>query len=80
MKATHVTSFILVVIGALNWGIVGLGYWFGAGWSWNVVNMILGSWPGVESVVYVLVGLAGLVLLFTHKKDCKGCQAPAQAM
>jgi len=71
MKATHVISFILVAIGGLNWGLVGLGEWFGH--NWNVVNHLLGAWPMVEGLVYVLVGLATLVLIFSHKKNCMAC-------
>jgi uncharacterized membrane protein YuzA (DUF378 family) len=73
MKATHVISFILLVIGGLNWGLIGLGIWFGG--NWNLVNQIFGSWPMVESTIYVLVGLATIVLIATHKKSCKNCQA-----
>ncbi|HVT74838.1 MAG TPA: DUF378 domain-containing protein [Candidatus Paceibacterota bacterium] len=65
MKALHMIAFILVVVGAVNWGLTALG--------WNLVNMILGSWPAVEKIVYILVGLSGLLVLFTHKKDCKAC-------
>ena len=75
MKATHVISFILVAVGALNWGLVGIGEWAGAGLSWNLVNWIFGSWPVVEALVYVLVGVAALVLVFTHKKHCKACES-----
>ncbi len=49
---------ILVIIGALNWGLVGIGDF--AGSNLNVVNLLLGSWPTVESIVYILVGLAGV--------------------
>ena len=73
MKATHMVSFILVAIGGLNWGLVGLGGFTGS--DWNVVHFILGAWPMVEWAVYVLVGLSALLLLFTHKKDCKMCSA-----
>jgi len=73
MKATHKISFILLVIGGLNWGLVGLGDWFGG--NWNVVNLLLGSWSGVEALVYVLVGVSAVVLLFTHKRDCKCCDS-----
>ena len=58
-------SIVLVVIGAINWGLVGIGSLMSS--NWNVVNMILGSWPTVENIVYILVGLAGLwelVMLF----------------
>ena len=66
MKALHMVSFVLVVVGALNWGLVGL-------FNLNLVMMLLGSWPMVEKLVYVLVGLSALYLLVTHKNDCKIC-------
>lgn len=74
MKALHTVAFILVVVGGLNWGLVGAG-------GWNLVEMLLGSWMWVEKLVYVLVGLSALYLVFTHKKSCKDCcgsDAPAQ--
>ena len=46
---------LLVVIGALNWGIVGL-------FDTNVVEEILGTGTAAD-VVYVLVGLAGLAIM-----------------
>lgn len=52
-------SRILVVVGGVNWGLVGLGMLFG-GADWNVVHLILGSVPQLEAVVYVLVGLAAV--------------------
>jgi uncharacterized membrane protein YuzA (DUF378 family) len=61
---------ILVTVGALNWGLVGLG-WLAGGADWNVVHMILGQWMKVEAVVYVLVGLAGVYKLAMCSK-CKG--------
>lgn len=73
MKALHMIGFILLVIGGLNWGLVGLGGFAGA--DWNVVNMILGSWPQVEWLVYVLVGLSTVWLLIDHKKTCRYCSS-----
>lgn len=67
----HKISFILLVIGGLNWGLVALGSWMGS--NWNVVNLLVGSWPVVENIVYLLVGLSALVLMFGHKKDCRAC-------
>lgn len=52
---------ILVVVGGINWGLVGLGMLVGS--NWNVVNMILGSVPTLEAVVYVLVGLAAIKMI-----------------
>lgn len=71
MKALHGISFVLVVVGALNWGLVGLGNF--AGGDWNLVKMIVGAWPVVENVVYVLVGVSAVLLATGHKKDCRAC-------
>ncbi len=60
----------LVVVGALNWGLVGLGNLFG-GSDWNVVNYIFTDLLQVtvlENIVYVLVGLSALLV-------CKGCRS-----
>ncbi len=63
MKSLHTVGWWLVVIGAINWGLVGLADLAGGGANWNVVNMLLGGMAPLESVVYVLVGLSGLWLL-----------------
>ena len=55
-------SKILLIVGGLNWGLVGIGDLMGS--SWNIVNMIVGSWPMLESVVYVLVGVAAVYELY----------------
>ncbi|MFZ3043494.1 MAG: DUF378 domain-containing protein [Minisyncoccia bacterium] len=69
MKSLHYIEHVLVTVGGLNWGLVGLGGFMGA--DWNVVHMILGTWPTVEWLVYVLVGLSALMMLFGMKKDCR---------
>lgn len=63
MCTTVLISVWLLIIGGLNWGLVGLGTLLG-GKDWNVVHMILGSWATVEAIVYVLVGLAALMKAF----------------
>ena len=55
-------AYWLVIIGALNWGLVGIGGF--AGSNWNVVNLIFGSVSWLEWVVYLLVGLSALVMVF----------------
>ncbi len=60
-KVEHVAT-LLVIIGSINWGLVGLGGFMNA--DWNVVNLILGVMPQVEWAVYVLVGVAGVWLLW----------------
>ncbi len=64
-------TFTLLLIGGLNWLLVGIGGF--AGGNWNVVNLVFGSWPTLEWIIYVLVGLSALQVLLTHKKDCKMC-------
>ncbi len=67
MQALNLVGWILVIVGALNWGLVGLGAFAGA--NWNVVGMLLGSMPQVEWAVYVLVGLAGVWQLVMRGKS-----------
>lgn len=57
-------AMTLVLVGALNWGLVGIGGFAGA--DWNVVHMLLGSWPQVEWVVYILVGVSGAWMAWSH--------------
>lgn len=71
MPNLHMVAWILLVVGGLNWLLVGLGGFLGG--DWNLVYMLLGSWPVVEWLVYVLVGLAAVYELLTHKKNCKNC-------
>jgi uncharacterized membrane protein YuzA (DUF378 family) len=60
---------ILVIIGGVNWGLVGAGML--AGNEWNVVHLVLSSMPTLEAVVYVLVGVAAVMKIFSCR--CKKC-------
>ena len=71
MKGLHGIAFLLVIIGALNWGLVAIGNW--AGSNWNVVNLLVGAWPTLENLVYLLVGVSALLIGFGHKADCRTC-------
>lgn len=57
-------SLILIIIGALNWGLVGI-------FQFDLVAAIFGGMSGVVSrIIYTIVGLAGLwgiTLLFRRK-------------
>ena len=70
MKMLHMAAFTLVIVGAVNWGLLGL-------LNFNLVNVILSSVPGVEQIVYILVGVSGVYLAATHMNDCKVCSAKA---
>ena len=54
----------LVVIGGLNWGLVGLGGFVGS--DLNVIKLILGGIAGgvLANIVYLLVGLSALYALW----------------
>ena len=66
MKVLHKITFLLLVIGGINWLLVGaLGF--------DLVAWLLGSMTTASAAVYVLVGISALVELFTHKKNCKMC-------
>lgn len=57
----HWAAIAVAAIGALNWGLVGIGYFIDS--NLNVVNQIFGSMAGVENGIYLLVGLAGVFLV-----------------
>lgn len=44
---------ILIVIGALNWGLIGL-------FDYNLINKLLKKYPMTERLIYILVGVAGI--------------------
>ena len=54
---------ILVIVGALNWGLVGA-------LQLNLVDQIFGAGSGLARVIYVLIGLAGIVKLISCFKEC----------
>lgn len=66
MKELHMAVLTLVIVGALNWGLVGL-------LNYNLVEGLLGAWPGLVKLVYLLVGAAAVYLAATHMNDCKIC-------
>jgi uncharacterized protein len=73
-KSIHFIAFILVVVGALNWGLIGVA-------DFNLVAVIFGD-GGVSRVVYTLVGLAALIVLYTElmmdrAADNPGIRRPA---
>lgn len=53
MRALHVISLVLVIIGGINWGLIGL-------FDYNLVDAIFGTMSLTSRVIYTLVGIAGL--------------------
>ncbi|MBP9719122.1 MAG: DUF378 domain-containing protein [Candidatus Levybacteria bacterium] len=66
MKNVHMVTITLVLVGALNWGLLGL-------FNFNLVTALLGAWPAVVSLVYVLIGLSAVYEAVNHKGLCKLC-------
>src|SRR3989344_2411315 len=65
-------GFWLIIVGAVNWGLVGLGGFIGT--NLNVVNLVFGRVMWLEYVVYLLVGIAAIAMLIGCKcKKCRSC-------
>ena len=60
MKAMHMIATILLVVGGLNWGLVGLA-------DFDLVATIFRDMSALSRIVYSLVGLSGLFLALTWK-------------
>jgi len=77
--ACNIVTKILVIIGGVNWGLVGLGMLFGDR-NWNVVHLIFGSIPWLSAVIYLLVGVAALSMIFGCRcKKCAECCCQPEA-
>jgi len=56
MKTLDYIALILVVIGAINWGLIGF-------FSFDLVKAIFGNMTIVSRIIYALVGVSGLYAL-----------------
>ena len=62
METLQKTCLIVTIIGAINWGLIGL-------LDFNLVASIFGDGSLLSRIIYSLVGLTGLInigLLFNH--------------
>jgi uncharacterized protein len=62
----HYATFLLLAIGGLNWFLVGL-------FGWDIGQLFGGQEVGISRIIYILVGLAAIYEIVTHKKNCKTC-------
>lgn len=68
MRIMRLVAFILVAVGAINWGLVGA-------LNVNLVDMLLGVGTMASKIVYILVGLSGLMMLLNMGKcSCTSCK------
>lgn len=56
MKGLDYTALTLVIIGAVNWGLIGL-------FRLDLVSLLFGNMTWLSRVIYTLVGISGLYLL-----------------
>lgn len=62
-------AFAFVLIGAVNWGLIGLSGVLKPFRNLNLVNLVFGNYPIVEFTVYLLVGVCGLFLLLSEGRE-----------
>lgn len=58
------TALVLVIVGGLNWGLVGL-------FNFDLVAWLLGSLPTLQNIVYILVGVAALYMVYYAAQKMK---------
>ena len=62
MKVLDSIALILVIIGAVNWGLIGF-------FQFNLVGSLFGSFSMLSRIIYALVGIASLYSISFFMKD-----------
>ena len=65
MKALNIVTLILVIIGGLNWGLVGI-------FDFDLVSAIFGAESALTRLIFILVGLSALWQLVPLSKQFGG--------
>ncbi len=76
MKVINIIAFVLVIVGGLNWLLVGL-------FGWDIGMIFGGQGAVVSKIIYILVGISALLLIFGKKCCCskdKQVQEPTPTM
>ncbi len=53
MKIIDKIALVLIIIGAINWGLIGI-------FNFNLVDSIFGTMSVISRIIYALVGISGL--------------------
>jgi len=64
MKVLYWIALILTVVGALNWGLVGI-------FNYDLVYQLFMNYEMVAKVIYIVIGVAGLYLFIVSVVHCK---------
>ena len=59
MRGLDYTALTIVIIGAVNWGLIGF-------FSFDLVAFIFGNMSWISRIVYALVGICGLYMLSVY--------------
>ena len=65
MKALNLITLIIIIVGGINWGLVGL-------FDWNLVSAIFSFSPILLKIVYIIVGLSGLWQIWPLSQSMQG--------
>jgi len=62
METLQKITLVFTIIGAINWGLIGL-------FDFNLVAMLFANMKIIENIIYIIVGVCGLInigILFSH--------------
>jgi len=62
MKALDTTALVLIIIGAINWGLIGF-------FKFDLVSSLFGTGSMLTRIIFALVGLCGLYALSFLGRD-----------
>ena len=65
METLQKIALVITIIGVINWGLIGI-------FDFNLVDTIFGIGSMLSRIVYVLVGICGIInigILFNHIEE-----------
>ena len=72
MKAVNLITWILLIVGGLNWGLVGA-------FDFDLVAAIFGPGSALSKIVYILVGISAIYQLLPFARATRTGEVRAQA-
>jgi uncharacterized membrane protein YuzA (DUF378 family) len=67
MKVLDIIAAVLLIIGGLNWGVMGVS-------DMNVISSIFGSQQVLLHIIYILVGLSAVYSIIQWRSICHRCK------
>ena len=66
MKSLHIVTFILLIIGGINWLLVGII-------GWDIGELFGGQGNIISRILYIIIGVGAVLEVIAHKGACKNC-------